>query len=80
MVRPSLLFDFDLEDDEFGRSEVDTVIAREDGDLAREHALGKLRKIERCRIPARTTAESRRDGSGHEASLSGSTDTTAPWR
>src|SRR3989442_15208383 len=70
MVRALLLLDLDPHEEELGRSKGDVVLPRCDRDLARENALCELGEIKRRGVPARVTAELRRDRRGCRLSAS----------
>src|SRR2546427_3781776 len=60
----------DLENHELGRREPDLLVSHRDRELTREYAFGELRQIERCRVPAGTTVEFRRNRGAHLLPLS----------
>jgi hypothetical protein len=57
VVRALPLLGLDLENHELGRRELDLLISDRDRELTRQNALGELRQVERCRVPAGATVE-----------------------
>src|SRR5437899_6030399 len=70
VVRALPLLGLDLENHELGRREPDLLVSHRDRELTRQYAFGELRQIERCRVPAGTTVELRRNRGTHLLPLS----------
>src|SRR5438445_12648917 len=70
VVRALPLLGLDLENHELGRREPDLLVSHRDRELTRQYAFGELRQIERCRVPAGTTVELRRNRGAHLLPLS----------
>src|SRR5215813_7857284 len=63
MIRALPLFGLDLEDDELGRRQSDLLVSNRDRQLARQHALGQLRQVERGSVAACPSVKLRRNRS-----------------